>query len=60
MLSYLFPGEAAEIAPLASDAVESRVWAGIHYPSDVAAGRELGRKVAEKVIARAKADGADQ
>lgn len=57
-LSYLFPRDAAALDALAADAAESRVWAGIHYRSDVVAGRALGRSVAQKVIERARTDGA--
>jgi membrane-associated phospholipid phosphatase len=57
ILGYLFPRDAAALAALAEEAAESRVWAGIHYRSDIVAGVALGRAVAEKVIARAKNDG---
>jgi membrane-associated phospholipid phosphatase len=36
----------------------SRLWAGIHFPSDIAAGLALGRSAAQAVIDRAKGDGA--
>jgi hypothetical protein len=42
---------------MADDAAESRIWAGIHFCSDVVAGQELSRKVAQKVIERVKSDG---
>jgi len=57
ILGYLFPRDAAALDALAAEAAESRVWAGIHYRSDIVAGRALGRVVAEKVIARARQDG---
>jgi len=57
ILGYLFPRDAAALAALAEEAAESRVWAGIHYRSDIVAGAALGRAVADKVIARARADG---
>jgi membrane-associated phospholipid phosphatase len=56
-LGYLFPSDAKHFAALAQQAGESRVWAGIHFRSDVAAGSTLGRAVAQKVIARAQTDG---
>lgn len=56
-LGYLFPRDAAELKALADEAADSRMWGGIHFRSDVVAGKELGRQVAEKVIARAKSDG---
>jgi len=57
-LGYLFPRDAATLKKLSDEAAESRVWAGIHYRSDIVAGVALGRKVAEKVIERARSDGA--
>jgi membrane-associated phospholipid phosphatase len=57
ILGYLFPRDAAALDALAAEAAESRVWAGIHYRSDIVAGRALGDAVAEKVIARARKDG---
>jgi len=56
-LCYLFPGEAEELQAFANEAADSRVWAGIHYPSDVAAGVTLGESVAKKVIQIAEKDG---
>jgi len=57
ILGYLFPRDAAALDALAGEAAESRVWAGIHYRSDIVAGRALGHAVANKVIARARLDG---
>ena len=37
---------------------ESRIWAGIHYRSDIDAGRQLANGVADKVIERASKDAA--
>ena len=54
---YLFPRDAAMYAALADEAAESRIWAGIHYRSDIDSGRKLALAVADKVIARAKQDG---
>jgi membrane-associated phospholipid phosphatase len=59
VLAYLFPGEAASrFDELAAEAAQSRIDAGTNTPSDVDAGLALGRAVADKVIAYAKADGA--
>jgi PAP2 superfamily protein len=58
MLGYVFPRDADAFAALGERAAESRIWAGIHYRSDVVAGRALALAVADKVIARAKQDGA--
>ena len=35
------------------------VLAGVQYPSDHDAGADLGKKIAEQVIAKAKTDGSD-
>jgi hypothetical protein len=59
VLGYLFPAEAQQYANLAQEAAQSRVVAGVQYPSDVAAGLDLGRRVGEQVIERAKRDGYD-
>jgi hypothetical protein len=37
----------------------SRLWAGIHFRSACEVGLTLGRAVADRIIARARADGAD-
>jgi membrane-associated phospholipid phosphatase len=57
VLSYLYPAEAAGFNALAEEAGRSRLVAGHHFPSDVLAGYQLGRAVAEKVIERARNDG---
>jgi len=51
--------EASRFTALAQQAGESRIWAGIHYRSDVVAGFELARKVAEAAIQRARTDGSE-
>jgi membrane-associated phospholipid phosphatase len=59
ILSYLFPAGAQSYADLAREAAQSRLDAGVQYPSDTDAGLELGRQVGLKVIARAQTDGSD-
>jgi PAP2 superfamily len=59
VLGYIFPRDAAHFAALGERAGESRIWAGIHFRSDVNAGRQVAIGVSDKVIARAKQDGAD-
>ena len=59
ILAYLFPDDAALFAAKAEEAAQSRVLAGVNYPSDVEAGLALGRAVGEKVIEWAINDGAD-
>ncbi len=58
VLGYLFPRDAEAFAALGERAAESRIWAGIHYRSDIDAGRQLALGVAKKVIERATQDGA--
>lgn len=59
ILAYLFPAKADSIRKVAEEAVQSRLLAGVAYPSDVKAGFELGQRVAQAVIELAKTDGAD-
>ena len=59
VMAYLVPAEAANFQTMAEEAGKSRLYAGVEYPSDYFAGLELGRRVAEQVIARIKADGSD-
>jgi len=59
VLAYLFPEEAALFNAKAEEAGQSRLVAGVHYPSDVVAGLALGRSVGAKVVEWARADGSD-
>ena len=59
ILGYLYPDDAASFEAKAAEAAQSRVLAGVNYPSDVQAGLDLGRQVGQLVIERAKADGSD-
>jgi membrane-associated phospholipid phosphatase len=59
ILGYLYPDDAQSFEAKADEAANSRVVAGVQYPSDVEAGLELGRRVALLVIERAMADGSD-
>jgi membrane-associated phospholipid phosphatase len=59
MLGHLFPREATRYQGWAQEFGESRIWAGIHFRSDVEAGWELGRRVGALVIERARRDGAE-
>lgn len=47
----LLPAAADEVRALAAEASESRLWAGVHWRSDLVAGNELGRAVATRVLA---------
>jgi membrane-associated phospholipid phosphatase len=57
MLTYLFPKHAEEAAAMARGAADSRIWAGIHYPVDLEAGKALGKAVARKYVDWATNDG---
>jgi membrane-associated phospholipid phosphatase len=58
VLSYAFPFEdTVRFHQLEQDAGDARIVAGAAYRSDVDAGYAIGRDVAARVIARAKADG---
>ena len=57
VLAYLFPHDAAALNALGTEAGESRLWAGIHFRSDIDAGLALGRAVAKLVIERGEKDG---
>ncbi len=59
VLAYLFPDDRQALIAQAMEAARSREVAGVQYPSDTAAGLELGRKVADLVIERAKRDGSE-
>jgi hypothetical protein len=57
VLAYLFPHDAVALNALGDEAGESRLWAGIHFRSDIDTGLALGRAVAKLVIERAEKDG---
>jgi membrane-associated phospholipid phosphatase len=57
VLAFFLPAEAESFQKMAEEAAWSRVQAGLQYPSDYTAGLALGRKVAERVIAKSMADG---
>ena len=57
VLSYVFPRAAAEFAALRDEAGISRLYAGIHYRSDIERGKEHGLRVGEHVVRLARADG---
>jgi membrane-associated phospholipid phosphatase len=56
VLSYLFPQDAGYFRERAEDGAMSRLWAGIHFRSDIDAGLTLGRSVGQLVVTRAKED----
>lgn len=60
VLAWLFPDDAEFFEAQAQATVNSRLLAGVEYPSDVEAGLELGRQVAELAIAWGEADGSTE
>lgn len=59
ILGYLFPNKADSLRQVAERACQSRVLAGVVYPSDSKAGFALGQRVAQAVIEQAKKDGSE-
>ncbi|HYI93850.1 MAG TPA: phosphatase PAP2 family protein [Bryobacteraceae bacterium] len=57
VLAYLFADDADAIREKGLEQARARVWAGIHFPSCINAGRDMATKVAQKVIAWAETDG---
>jgi membrane-associated phospholipid phosphatase len=57
VMGYLFPRDAAYFTKLAEDESWSRLWAGIHFRSDIEAGRALGQDVGMAVMDWAEQDG---
>jgi membrane-associated phospholipid phosphatase len=61
VLAYLFPKEPADhLTALATEAAESRLWAGAAYRSDIVAGQSIGQAVGTRAVDRGMADGSDQ
>jgi hypothetical protein len=59
VLSYLFPGATSSFEAMRDEAGISRIYGGIHYRSDVDAGKASGRRVATYTVAFARQDGAN-
>jgi len=57
VLAYLFPEDADMFRAKAAEAARSRVYGGIHYPSDNAVGALMGRRIGRLVVERARDDG---
>jgi membrane-associated phospholipid phosphatase len=56
LLGYLFPREAEHYRRIGEEIGLSRMWAGIHYRSDIETGWDMARKLLQKVVERAEAD----
>jgi membrane-associated phospholipid phosphatase len=57
VLAYFIPAKGDSILALAHAASQSRVDAGVQFPSDIEAGWKLGEQVARQIIEKAKNDG---
>ncbi|MGB5049429.1 MAG: phosphatase PAP2 family protein [Caldilineaceae bacterium] len=52
VMADLFPANAAAILAMGEEAGQSRIWAGIHFRSDIDAGTALGQSVGQGVLER--------
>jgi len=59
LYSYFFPADKIYFQKKAKDAAESRFQGGIHFRTDNEVGLELGRKLAGKIIEKARSDGSE-
>jgi membrane-associated phospholipid phosphatase len=59
VLSQLFPASASSFAAMRDEAGISRLYAAIHYRSDIEAGKDCGERVGGYTVAFARQDGAD-
>jgi PAP2 superfamily len=59
VLSYLFPSGAASFDQMKDEAGISRLYGGIHYTSDIVAGKDHGARIGGYTVAFARGDGAD-
>lgn len=57
VLAYFFPAKSDSIMQMAHSASQSRVDAGVQFPSDVEAAWSLGEQVAKQIIEKATNDG---
>jgi membrane-associated phospholipid phosphatase len=57
VLAYLFPDKAADFKAKAQEAGMSRLYGGIHYKADNEVGLQVGAKVGQATVARARQDG---
>lgn len=59
VLAHIIKEKASAYQAMAEEAAMSRFYAGIHYRVDSEAGLEVGRKVGDYAVQRAKTDGAE-
>jgi hypothetical protein len=60
VIGGLFPDFGELMDERSAEAVESRMWSGIHFRSDIEAGLAIGRKVGDLVMERAASDGSSR
>jgi len=56
VLAYFFPRDARQLRYMAEEAGLSRLYAGIHYRSDITVGADVGRRMAALAIKRDQAN----
>ncbi len=56
VLSYFFPNGASAFTVMADEAGISRVYGGIHYPTDVQAGKAHGGRIGDAVVTYAQSE----
>ena len=59
VLSYLFPDGTAYFSSQAQEAAMSRLYGGLHYPTDITVGLAQGQRVGDFTVHFARADGAN-
>jgi hypothetical protein len=57
VLAHLFPEKAAEVAAFRDEAALSRLYGGIHYRSDIEAGKDHGARIGGYTVRFAREDG---
>ena len=60
VLAHVFPDTAQRFRRQAGEAGSSAIYGGIQYPFGDEAGRRIGQRVGEQVVARAQGDGAER
>jgi len=59
VLSYLFPADESYFEAQRDEAAMSRLYGGIHYPSDIQVGKDHGKRIGDYTVRFAQQDGAD-
>jgi membrane-associated phospholipid phosphatase len=57
VLAYFFPSDSTRLRYLAEEAGLSRLYAGIHFRSDIEVGAQMGRQLAALAIQRDRLNG---